>query len=129
MLNITDEKIINEIGFPFYYWAIYGRFKITEQDLPYLDKIKKHPCFPLILERHSIMFPILDWANARITEIVFYERFYKDENCPAGVKNILFSMIGLMRGNLEGNNMTNLLEFRYHSIELWLDSVTQRSSP
>lgn len=128
-LNITDEKIIDRIGYPFNYWATYGRFKITEQDLKYLDIIKNHPCFPIVIEGYQILSPIITWANIRINEIVFYEHFYKDPLCPHGVKDILFTMIGIERGNLEEHNMSDLLLLRYHSVELWINSVTEKSSP
>lgn len=128
-LDVTDKKVIDQIGFPFYYWAIYGRFAITEQDLEYLERIKSHPCFPTILKGHQITSPILDWANARINEIVFYEHFYNDFDCPQGVKNILFSMIGLERGNLKDHNMLDLLDSRYSYVEQWIISVSQKSSP
>ena len=127
-IDITDEKTINRIGFPFYYWASYGNFSISERDLKYLDAIKTHPCFPIISKGYRMLFPILTWANARINEIVFYEHFYKDPQCPPGVKNILFTMIGLDRGFLEEQNLSNLLEYRYHSVEQWLDSVSEKSS-
>ena len=128
-LDITDENVIEQLGFPFYYWVYYGRFTITKQDLEYLEKIKNHPCFPIISEASRSLASTLDWANTRINEIVFYELFYKDSNCPHGVKNILFAIIGLNRGNLEEINMLNLLDYRYHSVELWINSVTQKSSP
>ena len=127
-LNITDEEVINRLGYPFDFWANYGQFKITEQDIKYLDKIKKHPCFTIIIERYQTLFPIIDWANIRINEIVFYEHFYNDPLCPQGVRNILFTMIGLDRGNLEEHNLLNLLEFRYPYVERWINSVTPKSS-
>ena len=126
-LDVFDEKIIERLGYPFDYWAYYGRFFITEQDLIYLEKIRNHPCFPMILERYQTLYPIIDWANIRINEIVFYEHFYKDSECPRGVKDILFTMIGLERGNLEEYNMLNLLEFRRPYVEQWLNSVTQKT--
>jgi len=128
-LDVFDQKIAERLGHPFDYWAYYGRFSITEQDFIYLEKIKNHPCFPMIIKGRQTLFPILDWANTRINEIVFYERFYNDSACPKGVKNILFTMIGLDRGNLEEHNMLNLLEFRYPYVEQWLNSVAQKNSP
>ena len=125
-LDVFDEKIAERLGFPFDYWAYYGKFSITEQDFIYLENIKNHPCFPIILESHQILSPILDWASTRINEIVFYERFYNDSACPKGVKDILFTMIGLERGILEEHNMLDLLDFRYHYAEQWL-SVTQKT--
>ena len=126
-LDVFDKKIAEQLGYPFDYWAYYGRFSITEQDLIYLENIRNHPCFPMIIEGYQILSPILDWANIRINEIVFYERFYKDPACPKGVKNILFAMIGLERGNLEEHNMLSLLEFRRPYVEQWLNSVTKKA--
>lgn len=128
-LDTFDEDIIDRLGYPFYYWAYYGKFSITEQDIQYLDNIKKHPCFPIIYENYQVLSPILDWANIRINEIVFYEHFYNDPKCPKGIKNILFTMIGIERANLEEHNMLDLLNFRYHSIEMWINSIAQKSSP
>ena len=127
-LEVFDEKIAERLGYPFYYWAYYGGFSITEQDLKYLDKIKNHPCFPMIMEGYQTLSPTLDWANARINEVVFYERFYKYPACPKGVKGILFIMIGLERGNLERHNMMHLLKFRYSYVEQWLSSIAQKDS-
>jgi hypothetical protein len=120
MVDIFDEKIMERLGYPFYYWACYGGFSITEKDLEYLEKIKNHPCFPMIIGGYQTLSPILDWANQRINQIVFYERFYKDPKCPPGIKNILFAMIGAERGNLEKHNMLKLLEFRYPYVEQWI---------
>ena len=83
----------------------------------------------MILENYQTLSPIITWANIRINEIVFYEHFYNDPNCPKGVKDILFTMIGVERGNLEEHNMLDLLNFRYHSIEMWINSIAQKSSP
>ncbi|MBR1605790.1 MAG: hypothetical protein IJ660_06770 [Alphaproteobacteria bacterium] len=127
-LNITDEKIMEQLGYPFCYWANYGQFKITDQDLKYLDIIKKHPCFSIILEGYQTLYPVIDWANARINEIVFYEHFYNDSTCPKGVKDILFAMIGSERGTLEEHNLLNLLNFRYFYVKKWIESVTKKSS-
>lgn len=126
-LNVYDRKIAERLGHPFDYWAYYGRFSITEQDLIYLENIRNHPCFPMIIKGRQTMSPILDWATTRINEIVFYERFYNDYACPKGVKDILFTIIGLDRGNLEEHNMLNLLEFRHPYVEQWLNSVTQKA--
>ena len=126
--DVTNEKIVERIGFPFNYWAAYGQFPITEQDLKYLDIIKAHPCFATVLKGYQILSPIIEWANIRINKIVFYEHFYNDPNCPKGVKNILFTMIGNERGNLRDHNMLNLLNFRYHAVQLWIDSATKKSS-
>ena len=128
MIDLFDEKIMNQMGYPFWEWAVMGRFSITEQDLEYIQEIKKHPCFPIIFE-NQLISPRLNWANEKINKIVFYEQFYKDPFCPYGVKNILFSIIGLERGNIEEAHMQNLLNYRYHAVELWLDSMKQKSSP
>ena len=122
-IDISDKKIMNRMGFPFWNWAIYGHITIIQQDLEYLDFIKAHPCFPIISANHRITEPKLSWANARINEIVFYEHFYNDLSCPSGIKNILFAIIGIAKGNLTEKNLLSLLSYRYHSVELWLNSV------
>lgn len=123
-LNIYDKKIMHQIGTPFWYWAGYGQFTITEIDLEYLQFIKGHPCFSVLRKYSDEYISRLEWINTRINEIVFYEHFYNDPNCPQGVKNILFIIIGHKRHALEDIDMLSLLDFRYHSVELWLDSVT-----
>lgn len=128
-LNIRDKKIAQRIGVPFWYWANYGQFTITEKDLRYFSIIREHPCFSIIRKYPDIQLPKLEWINLRINEIVFYERFYYDPECPQGVKNVLFCIIGNKRRTLEDSNMLELLEYRYPYVEQWLNSITQKSSP
>jgi len=128
-IDIKNETVMNQMGYPFWEWAIYGQLHITEQDLRYIQIIKNHPCFSIIQKGYKVLSPLLTWANLRIIEIVFYEHFYYDLNCPVGVKNILFAIIGSQRGFLEDRNMLNLLNFRYHSVQLWIASATEKSSP
>jgi len=124
-----DEKTAERLGYPFNYWVCCGGFSVTEQDLLYLEGIKNHPCFQLIIARYQILSPVLDWANIRINAIVFYQHFYNDSACPKGIKSVLFAMIGLERGRLEKCNMLTFLEFRRPYVEQWLNSVVQKNYP
>ena len=74
-LDTFDEDIIDRLGYPFYYWAYYGKFSITEQDIQYLDNIKKHPCFQLILENYQTLSPIITWAIFALMKLFFMNIF------------------------------------------------------
>ena len=126
-LDIYDKKIMQQIGTPFWYWTNYSQLTITEKDLEYLQTIRAHPCFQLI-DKSSNKKTGIEFANAMINQIVFFEHFYNAFDCPPNIRKILFCIIGQKKGSLEYQNWLDLLNFRYPYVEQWLNSVTQKSS-
>lgn len=129
-LDLTDKKIACLVGAPFWYLALYTGVPLTDKDLDYLlNTIKRHPCFELIsvpLYLDKTKYSSLESANEKINQIVFYDRFYNDSKCPAGIKNVLHILLGKYREEAE-MRLPGLLEFRYPYVKKWIDSITEKS--
>ncbi len=124
-LDLTDKKIGSLVGAPFWFFSLYTGVPFTDKDLDYLlNTIKKHPCFELIsVPLYFEKTKSLESANEKINQIVFYDRFYNDSKCPAGIKRLLRIYLAILRYETE-TFYPGLLEFRYEYVRKWIDSIT-----
>ena len=124
-LDLTDKKIGRLVGAPFWFFSLYTGVPFTDKDLDYLlNTIKKHPCFELIsVPLYFEKTKSLESANEKINQIVFYDRFYNDSKCPAGIKRLLRIYLAILRYETE-TFYPGLLEFRYEYVRKWIDSIT-----
>ena len=124
-LDLTDKKIGRLVGAPFWFFSLYTGVPFTDKDLDYLlNTNKKHPCFELIsVPLYFEKTKSLESANEKINQIVFYDRFYNDSKCPAGIKRLLRIYLAILRYETE-TFYPGLLEFRYEYVRKWIDSIT-----
>ena len=124
-LDLTDKKIGRLVGAPFWFFSLYTGVPFTDKDLDYLlNTIKKHPSFELIsVPLYFEKTKSLESANVKINQIVFYDRFYNDSKCPAGIKRLLRIHLAILRYETE-TFCPGLLEFRYEYVRKWIDSIT-----
>ena len=129
-LDLTNKKISRLVGAPFWYLALYTGVPLTNKDLDYLlNTIKKHPCFELVDSSRRIDLlscSNLEIANIKINQIVFYDIFYNDPQCPSGIKSVLFTFLGILRYEAE-DFCSGLLEFRYEYVKKWVASIIEKS--
>jgi hypothetical protein len=129
-LNLSDPKVANLLTPPFCFFALYTNISLTDKDLDYLlNTIKRHPCYELIYKIPYIDImksSNLEIANAKINQIVFFDRFYNDLQCPSGIKRVLFILLGKWRYEAD-DFCPGLLDFRYGYVKKWIDYVTQKS--
>lgn len=119
-LDLTDKKIMHEIGNPLWGTAVHMSINLFPQDLEYIrNVIRQDRIFNLL---NSIDWKELDKIQTRelfCKQVLSYEKFYNDKKCPKGTNLVLWAMMGLKRIELpEG-----ILDARRPYIARWFETV------